>query len=144
MAIRYILTLKYSASPHLFLDDIKKMIENDKVLYPQTRKMLLLLKRMKTAFIQLPLSLEVIISPDLNCNLERALSPSLMNFSKTIWNEEDIERYKNNKKEFLANVKKLYGSMGYNIEESEVADETVNQISNDIDKHNKELKDKQK
>jgi hypothetical protein len=34
--------------------------------------------------------------------------------------------------------------MGYNIEESEVADETVNQISNDIDKHNKELKDKQK
>jgi hypothetical protein len=144
MAIRYTLKLKSSSSPHLFLDDIKKMIKNDNVLYPQTRKMLLLLKRTNKAFLQLPLELEVVISTELRCNLERALSPMLMNFNKTDWNEEDIFNYAVDKKKFLNKIKDLYETMGYEVTESVMDNEVVKKIITDIDIHNKELEEKTK
>lgn len=124
MSFKYLLKLRSSSPPHLYLDTIKSMIKDDKVLYPQTRKMLLLMKRYNKSFIQLPLQMDVIISPENKCNLERGISPQLLNFSLTDWNKEDTENYKNDKDSFLNRVKELYNKMGYDIEEKK-ADEKI-------------------
>lgn len=134
MAIKYVLTMRTSSSPHLYLDQIKEIIKDDDYLLPQMRKALILLKKFKRSFIQLPLQMEVIISPEYSCNLERPLSPQLSGFNKTLWSEKDLEKYKNDKKSYLKDIKTLYNKMGYDIEEGILDDKIVKEVIDNVDK----------
>lgn len=134
MAYKFKLIIRNTSSPHLYLDNIKEILKDDDYLLPQMRKTLLLLKKFKRSFIQLPLQMDVIISPEFKCNLERALSPQLLNFNKTDWDEKDFEKYTSNKLKFIDDAKILYNKMGYDIEEGVVDVENVKVIVEDIDK----------
>lgn len=134
MAHKYKLTIRNSASPHLYLDQIKEIIKNDDYLLPAMRKTLLLLKKFNKTFIQLPLQMEVVISKEYLCNLERTLSPTLLNFNRTKWDAIDEKKYAENKDKFLKDVVVLYEKMGYEVKEEPVTDEQVKAIVEDIDK----------
>lgn len=134
MSHRYILTMRTSSSPHLYLDQIKEMMKDDDYLLPQMKKTLLLLKKFKRSFIQLPLQMEVIISPEFSCNLERSLSPQLLAFNKTLWSEKDLEKYKKQTTQYLKDVKELYTRMGYTIEEKTIDETLVKEFVDDVDK----------
>lgn len=139
MALKYILSLRSTSPPHLFLDQIKEMIKNDDELLPQTKKALLVMKRFKKSFIQLPLQMEVVLCNDFNCNLERALSPKLMSFTKTLWSEDNIKQFKEDKNKFLAKIIQLYEKMGYDVEASSFDDKLIPEIIKSIDEEEKKL-----
>lgn len=139
MAYKYKITIRNSASPHLYLDQIKEIIKDDTQLLPQMRKTLLLLKKFNKAFIQLPLQMEVIVSSEYKCNLERALSPTLLNFNKTMWDESDEKRYKESPKQFMKDVVNLYEKMGYDVEESSIDDKLLKTIIEDIEAKEKKF-----
>jgi hypothetical protein len=128
MAIKYHLKLRSSASPHLYLDTIKGWIKDDAELLPQTRKMLLLMKKWKRSFIQLPLEMDVIVAPEFKCNLERAISPQMLPFGKTNWSDIDIQKYEKDKKKYIADVIELYTKMGFEIDEQAVSSDTLKEI----------------
>ena len=78
---KYILTLKTTSSPHLYLDKLKELIKDDEYLLPATRGYLNFMKKTKRAFIPLSLQSEVIIVPEKLCNLTRGLNPQLTEFN---------------------------------------------------------------
>ena len=135
MGLKYILTLRQSSSPHLYLDQIKKMIENDEYLLPAMRGYLGFMKKMKRNFIQLPLQSEVIISPEFKCNLTRGLSPQLTEFNISNWTETDTKKYNDNSLKFINDIKQLYQEMGYEIKEQQaLPDEMIKKIIDDFEK----------
>lgn len=117
MAIRFLLTLKPSSPPHLYLDQIKELIAHDDELLPQMRKCLLILKKYKKTYIQLPLQTEVILIPEDYCHIERSLNPTFGAYTKTKWSVSDIESYKTDSQNFMFNIKRVYDKMGYHVEE---------------------------
>lgn len=142
MAIKLLLILRSSSSPHLYLDTIKELIHDDNELLPQTKKALLLMKRLKKSFVQIPLQMEVIVSSVLKINLERALSPALGNFNYTDWSEENVKSYKADSRKFLDKVKNLYNKMGYDVEEINYDDAKAELIYKDVKKGEQSVLDK--
>ena len=134
MSVKLVLTMRTSASPHLYLDQIKEIIKDDDYLLPQMRKALILLKKFKRSYIQLPLQMEVVIANEFSCNLERSLSPQLLAFNKTLWSEKDLDNWKKNSHKFVADVKELYKKMGYEVEESSLDESVVKGIIENVDK----------
>ena len=142
MAIKYTLILRSSASPHIYLDTIKEMIKDDNELLPQTKRALMLMKRLKKSFIQIPLQMEVVVSPIHKSNLERTLSPALGDFHASEWSEENISSYKKDSKVFLEKVKKLYNKMGYEVTESLFDDKKAGEIITSVSVAEKKLLEK--
>ena len=134
MSYKFLLTLRADFSPHLYLSTIKQWIEKDNYLLPQMRKTLKLLKQFNRSFVQLPLQMEVIVSPENNCNLERSLSPTLLAFNKTLWDDKDIEKYKKDKSKFIHEIKELYTKMGYDIEQMTISEDLVKSLVIEVDK----------
>lgn len=128
MNYKYILKLRQSSSPNLFLDQMKAIIKDDDFLLPAMRGYLNFMKKTGRSYIPLSLQMEVIISPTHFCNLTRGLSPQLTEFNKVDWNDKDKEKFKNNSKKFLSDIKTLYDKMGYEIEESSLDDKVIEGI----------------
>jgi hypothetical protein len=141
MGIKFILTLKTTSSPHLYLDQLKKLIEKDEYILPATRGYLNYMKKSKRSYIPLPLQSEVIISSKHRCNLTRGLSPQLTEFNKMEWTFADQSRWDRNENNFLSDIKKLYIEMGYEIKEEEIKDEVIEGIVKSFDEKVKKFKE---
>jgi len=143
MSYKFILTLRQSSGPHLYLDQIKTMIKEDEYLLPAMRGYLNYMKKTKRNWLPLALQSEVIVSPIYFCNLTRGLSPQLTEFNKISWIDTDKERFKNNPEKFLSDIKKLYEKMGYEIKEENIDDKIVKTVIDSFDKKVDKLKNLQ-
>lgn len=139
MNYKYILKIRTSASPNLFLDQIKLMLKDDEYLLPAMRGYLNFMKKTGRSYIPLSLQSEVIVSPSHECNLTRGLSPELTEFNKVSWTEKDKERFQTNSKKFLNEIISLYEKMGYDVEESILDDKIVDGIVKSFDEKAKKF-----
>lgn len=132
MAIRLILTLRPSSPPHLYLDQIKEIIKDDNQLMPAMQKCLLLMKKHRKTYIQLPIQVEVLLITDMGETLERSLNPTFGMYSKTLWSENDKAEYFKDYQKFMDKIKNTYVKMGYEVQQSYFDDEMAKSISKDI------------
>ena len=109
------LKLKSSSKPHLYIDQIKKMMEGDTYLHPQMKAMLLTLKKSRLPYLTLATQKEIILYDEKHLHFERAIQPSLTPFFKVDWSEQEIKEFEQNKEAYLDNVLKLYKTLGYEI-----------------------------
>jgi len=141
MTLKYVLTLKTTSSPHLYLDQLKALIAKDSYLLPATRGYLNFMKKTKRSFIPLPLQSEVLISPEHQCNLTRGLSPQLTEFNIVFWTDSDKKKYSNNAEKFIADILKLYSKMGYEVKENIAPEnEIIQKLIDDFNSKGEKLK----
>jgi len=140
MTLKYVLTLKTTSSPHLYLDQLKALIAKDSYLLPATRGYLNFMKKTKRSFIPLPLQSEVLISPEHQCNLTRGLSPQLTEFNIVFWTDSDKKKHKEDSEKFINDILKLYSKMGYEVKE-EIApeDDIIQKLIDDFNAKKEKL-----
>lgn len=119
MATKIIFQLKQTSSPHLYIDKIKELIKDDRILRPEMKKALLLMKKTRMPYLILATLKEVILIPEFNCHLERALQPQLSGFARTTWSQEEIEKYEISPTVFVGEVFDIYNKLGYEIVKQE-------------------------
>lgn len=126
---KIVFRLKYGAKPHLFITDIKVLIEEDGYLSENMRKVLLLMKKSRMPYIILGTIKELVVCENKQVNLDRALQPSLTGFTKTNWSENDKKSFKEGRAQFYVNVMKLYDRLGYEkVDEQLVDDKAIEEI----------------
>lgn len=90
--IRFSLKLKEGKAPHLYISDIKKLIENDKTLHPQMEQTLKLLKKRRQPFIELATLKELVFDVKNYRHFERSIEPRKIGWLKTYWSIEEQEQ----------------------------------------------------
>ena len=118
------LKLNSEASPHLYVRHINELIAEDDYLHPMLKGLLLTLKKARMPYIRLSVEKEMVISPNLHCHFERAISPEARAWGKIEWQEEEIKDYKDNPKKYIENVLKLQEKFGYDFFDKKDVDET--------------------
>jgi len=107
------LKLNENSSPHLYVRQIKELIENDNYLHPMLKGLLLTLKKARMPFVRLSLQKELVIVPDNSCHYERAISPEARAWGKIEWAEEEIKEYNENPSKYIKAVLRLQEKIGY-------------------------------
>jgi len=125
MAFQLTLKLKATANPHLYVNQIKELMKDDTYLHPMMKNTLLLLKKSRVPFLRLATKKEIIFVPEEFTHLERALEPSMTDYTRIIWSEEEKEEYKNTPKKFFENILKMYVTLGYELVEKKNVSEGI-------------------
>lgn len=119
MPKKIMLKLKSDAKPHLYIDQIKAMMEGDTYLHPQMKNMLLVLKKSRMPFLRLATLKELIWYGEKFMHFERALSPDVTAFFKIDWSEEEKKQYIESPEKYLNYVLDNYKKLGYEISSME-------------------------
>ena len=120
------LKLNSEASPHLYVRQINDLIKKDGYIHPMLKNLLQMLKKARMPYARLSLEKELVISPDLHCHFERALSPDISAWGKIEWTEEEISEFEENPKKYIKEVLNLQENIGYDffgkkdVEEKEI------------------------
>jgi len=116
-AFRVSLKLKDGAQPHVYVTQLKKLMEDDTALHPMMNRTLKLLKRTRTPYIQLSKLREVVFDfPNLR-HFDRSADP-MKNWVCTLWSPEEVEDYNKDKEEYLRTVLKFFKLLGYELYDS--------------------------
>lgn len=109
------LTLKLNpeASPHLYIRRINELIAEDNYLHPMLKGLLLTLKKAHMPFVRLSIEKELAIYPEKCCHFERTINPETKAWGRINWEEEEIQEFNNNPKQYIKNVLKLQEKIGY-------------------------------
>jgi hypothetical protein len=113
MPFRIFLKLSSTAAPHIYIDEFKKIMSEDKTLHPQMKNTLLLVKKTRMPFIRLAEEKEIVFDDENFRHFERALKPQILGWVKVNWSEEEIEDYNKNKKLYLTKVLEMFSKLGY-------------------------------
>lgn len=117
VAFRISLKLREGAQPHIYIIQLKKIMEKDKSLHPMMSRTLKLLKKTRTPYIILSKLREVVFDfPNLR-HFDRSADP-MKNWVCTLWSEGEVEDYQKNPEEYLRTVLKFYKSLGYDLYDS--------------------------
>jgi len=119
------ITLKLSpeASPHLYVRRINELIAEDKYLHPMLKGLLLTLKKARMPFLRLSLEKDMVISPEMHCHFERSINPEIKPWGKIEWQEDEIEEFEENPKEYIKAVLELQKKVGYDFFDKQDVDE---------------------
>ena len=129
MTEKYILTLKATAKPHLYIDQIKEMIKTDKKLSQMMKNALLVMRKYKMPYVILSTRKEIILVPQKDMHIERALAPTLGVFVKVPWSDETVAAYKKDKQVAKNKMLEVYTALGYEIASPiEMEDTELNSI----------------
>jgi hypothetical protein len=119
MPKKLILKLAANAKPHIYIDDIKKLMNGDLYLHPQMRAMLLMIKKTRVPFVRLASIKEIILYPEKSMHFERVIEPQLTGYFRIEWSEEERIKYAKDKVEWIANILMNYKKMGYEFNPAE-------------------------
>lgn len=109
---RISLKLKEGKSPHLYISQIKALMEDDTSLHPMMEKTLKLLKKTNTPFIRLSQLREIVIDGMNLRHFDRSADPK-GSWVCTFWGEDEVKQYKANPEEHLKNMFKMFEGLGY-------------------------------
>lgn len=112
------LTLSEEASPHLYVRQIKELMNEDGYLHPMLKTLLQALKKARMPYVRLSLEKELVIVPEMHCHFERAISPEARAWGKIDWTEEEIEEYEADPKKYIKEVLEMQKSIGYDFSAS--------------------------
>lgn len=101
----------------MYVNDIRRMIDEDKYLHPMMKNVLLLLKKTKMPYVILATHKEVTFVPENYYHFERALEPSLTPWIQVKWCDEEKKALKDDAKKFFTDMLGSYKKLGYEISE---------------------------
>jgi len=104
---------------------MKEMMKDDDYIHPMMKKTLLLLKKTRMPFLRLATVKEIVFIPEKYTHMERALEPSLTDYSRILWSKEEREEYEKTPRDFFENILKLYVKLGYELIERKDIDDKV-------------------
>lgn len=111
-AFRLSLKLKEGKSPHLYITQLKEIMKEDTSLHPMMEKTLLMLKKTRTPYIMLSTLREIVVDPLNFRHFDRSAQPNGA-WVCTIWSEEEIKQHKQNPKEHIKAMTKMFEALGY-------------------------------
>jgi hypothetical protein len=146
MAFKYTFKLKADASPHMYVNDIKRMIDEDGYLHPMMKNVLLLLKKTRMPYVILATQKEVVFVPESFFHFERAIEPTLTEWVKVKWCEEEKQAIRDDAKKFFSDMLGSYKKLGYEISEKinipQEELDTLNKLTIKQDKAQDNIKEK--
>lgn len=124
MAFQLTLQLKQTANPHLYINQVKEMMKDDTYLHPMMKNTLLLLKKTHMPYLRLATKKDIVFVPEEFTHLERAIEPTLTDYSRVLWSDEEKEEYTKTPKKFFKNLLTMYVKLGYGlVERKDISDE---------------------
>lgn len=121
-SFRVSLKLREGAQPHLYVGQLKKMMEDDVSLHPMMNRTLKLLKKTRTPYIMLSDLREVVFDCKRLRHFDRSAKPQ-KNWVCTLWSEEEVKDYEGNPEEYLRTVLKFFKLLGYDMYDSNICKE---------------------
>ena len=121
-AFRVSLKIKEGAAPHLYVGQLKKMMEDDTSLHPMMNRTLKLLKKTRTPYIMLSMKREVVFDCKNLRHFDRSADP-MKNWVCTLWSEEEVVDFKKEPEEYLRTVLKFFKKLGYELYDSSLCKE---------------------
>jgi len=109
---RISLKLKDGKSPHVYINQIKAIMENDTELHPMMAKTLKLLKKTRQPYILLANLREVVVDPLNLRHFDRSAEPR-GNWVCTLWSEDEIKQHKKDPEGHIKAMFHLFESLGY-------------------------------
>jgi hypothetical protein len=118
-AFRVSLKLKEGASPHIYIIQLKKLMEHDTSLHPMMERTLKLLKKTRTPFVKLALLREVVFDTMNLRHYDRSADPP-GKWVCTLWSEDEISDFVSNPEKYIKTVLKFFQVLGYDLYDSAV------------------------
>ena len=118
------LKLKEGAKPHIYVDELKKLLMKDDSLHPEMKKTLQLMKKARQPYVMLANRREIVFDTIGFKHFDRAVEPQETGWKKTYWCNEEIEQYKTKPKEYIQRVLKMFQDMNYEFFDFEERSET--------------------
>jgi len=109
---RLSLKLKEGKSPHIYVSQLKVLMEDDTSLHPMMEKTLKMLRKTKTPFIILATIREVVIDSENFRHFDRSADPR-GDWVCTLWSEEEIKEHKKDAEGHIKAMLHLFESLGY-------------------------------
>jgi len=113
------LKLSDDASPHLYVDKLKSLMEGNKTIHPNMKKTLKLLKKSGQPYIMLAHVKEVVFDVPNYRHFERALEPKPTGWLRTNWSEEEKEQCNADQKSYIREVLNFFKLLGYDLYDPE-------------------------
>jgi len=144
---RVSLKLKEGKSPHIYINQLKVLMEEDTSLHPMMYKTLQMLKKTRTPFIMLASLREVVIDPLNFRHFDRSAEPR-GDWVCTLWSEEEIKQHNQDEEGHIKAMFSLFEKLGYELYDSKecsleymkmLEDLTSRQIENQL-KQREDLK----
>jgi hypothetical protein len=117
------LILRNTSAPHLYLDQLKELIKDDKAISDSLKGALKVMKKAKMPFIRLANKKELVIVSDQYLHFERALDPSITGWARLEWSDEEKKEFDNNPKQHIKNVLEMFKKIGYDTFDHKLVDE---------------------
>ncbi|MCK9430207.1 MAG: hypothetical protein M0R17_09410 [Candidatus Omnitrophica bacterium] len=114
---RVSLKLKEGKSPHIYLTQLKVLMEEDTSLHPMMYKTLQLLKKTRTPFIMLATLREIVIDPLNFRHFDRSAEPR-GDWVCTLWSKEEIKEHKQDAEGHIKAMFKMFEALGYEFYDS--------------------------
>jgi hypothetical protein len=116
---RISLKLAEGKSPHLYVTQLKVLMDKDTSLHPLMEKTLKLLKKTRTPYITLAKLREVVFDPLNFRHFDRSAEPR-GSWVATLWSEEEIKQHIENPQEHIKASFKLFTALGYDFYNTEL------------------------
>ena len=113
MALKITLKLRETASPHLYLDNLKRLMKEDDEIHPMMEKLLKLIKKGRVPYIILAKVKEIIFVPEENLHFERVIEPTPSGYMRVDWMDSEIEDYDKDPKKFIEDKLNFFKKLGY-------------------------------
>jgi len=127
---RISLKLKEGKSPHVYLPQLKVLMEEDTSLHPMMEKTLKLLKKTKTPYIMLSMLREVVIDSINFRHFDRSADPR-GDWVCTLWSEDEIKQHQNDSEGHVKAMLNMFEKLGYEFYDSkEVSEEYLRTLEN--------------
>lgn len=119
---RVTLKLAPGKQPHVFVSQLKKMMEDDSSLHPMMKNTLLYLRKTRMNHIMLATLREIVIDPQRSRHFDRSAEPR-GNWVCTLWSEEEKQQHATDPVKHVKASFKLFEALGYEMFDSAVASE---------------------
>lgn len=130
--VRFSLQLRPGASRHLYVHQIKRMIQDNKTLHPGMAKTLKMLRKARKSFIELAPLKEIIIDGMNYCHYERSVAKKdtegkltegrHTGWLKTYWCKEERVSFDKDAKVHIGNILQEMQDLGYEFFDKKVID----------------------
>lgn len=114
---RVSLKLKEGKAPHLYVAQLKVLMEEDTSLHPMMAKTLKMLKKTRTPFIMLAELREVVVDPLNLRHFDRSAEPR-GDWVCTMWSEEEIKQHNEDPEGHIKAMFNLFEKLGYEFYDS--------------------------
>lgn len=128
---RVSLKLKEGKSPHIYVTQLKVLMEEDTSLHPMMEKTLKMLKKTRTPFIMLAPLREIVLDPMNYRHFDRSAEPR-GDWVCTLWSEDEIKQHNKDADGHIKAMFHMFESLGYEFYDSKECSDEYMQMLEDL------------